>query len=108
MAASVLLIVGPRDGERQRLLLQKVIEKAAKIEPGTGPGQMGPVIDARSLEKIRGYVAQSEKEGAEILLDGRSWTNRMVHTGGNWIGPTIVLHENRMDAAITRRSSARC
>eukprot|EP00970_Alexandrium_tamarense_P019288 scaffold13861_cov290-Alexandrium_tamarense.AAC.1 len=100
MAASVLLIVGPRDGERQQLLLNTVVEKAAKLKAGTDAGKVGAVIDETSLNKILGYIEQSEKEGSEILLDGRSWTADMKSTGGNWIGPTIILHKNKTDKAM--------
>ena len=71
---------------------------AASIELGTEPGQMGAVIDEQSYKKIIGYIEQSEKEGAKILLDGRSWSSQQ--SGGNWIGPTIILHENKTDKAM--------
>lgn len=101
MAASVLLIVGAdKDGPQQKALLDKVIEKAKAISPGTEPGKMGPVIDELSMKKILGYIEQSEKEGATILLDGRSWSTEMGDTKGNWIGPTIILHENKTDKAM--------
>ena len=100
MAASVLLIVGDGEGARQRALLQKVIEKAGAIEPGTEPGKMGPVIDSASMKKILGYIERSEEEGAEILLDGRTWISKMEGTGGNWIGPTVILHRNKTDGAM--------
>jgi acyl-CoA reductase-like NAD-dependent aldehyde dehydrogenase len=101
MAASVLLVVGPREGEVQRALLRAVVEKAGKIEPGTESGKMGAVIDEASLSKILGYIEQSEREGAEILLDGRGWMERMKGTGGNWIGPTVILHKNKTDKAMS-------
>ena len=103
MAASVLLIVGPREGAPQRRLLREVIEKASRLAPGTGPGQMGPVIDAASLEKIRGHVDGAERGGAQVLLDGRTWSQRrdLSASGGHWIGPTVLLHEHATDAAMT-------
>jgi len=100
MAASVLLIVGDKDGTQQKALLQKVTQKAANIQPGTEPGKVGPVIDAQSLKKILRYIEQSEKEGATILLDGRSWMSQMANTKGHWIGPTVILHENKTDKAM--------
>ena len=101
MAASVLLLVGAdKNGTQQKALLDKVIEKAAAIEPGTGPGKMGPVIDEVSMKKILSYIEQSEKEGAQILLDGRSWKSKMEDTKGNWIGPTVILHANKTDKAM--------
>jgi malonate-semialdehyde dehydrogenase (acetylating)/methylmalonate-semialdehyde dehydrogenase len=113
MAASVLLIVGDddSDGGGGPPLLRRVIEKASEILRGTGPGEMGPVIDAQSLSKIAGYIEQSENEGAEILLDGRTWTTPSSGGGGggddgggggggNWIGPTIILHRDGSDRAM--------
>mmetsp|Transcript_30236 Transcript_30236/g.72562 ORF Transcript_30236/g.72562 Transcript_30236/m.72562 type:complete len:505 (-) Transcript_30236:87-1601(-) len=88
MAASVLLLDGEQDG-----LLNSLIEKASKIEAGSGPGKMGPVIDGNSLNKIHSYIEAAEKAGAKILLDGRSWKKNE----GNWIGPTIILHNSKDD-----------
>lgn len=90
MAASVLLLLG---GESQEALLNKVVELSSKIEPGNKAGQMGPVIDAASYKKIIGYIEDAEKNGAEILLDGRSWKK----SEGNWIGPTIIKHKQSSD-----------
>lgn len=100
MAASVLLIVGDEKGKEQQTLLQKVIGKASAIQPGTEPGKMGPVIDEPSLNKILGYIEQSKKEGADILLDGRSWISQMADTKGYWIGPTVIRHESKSDKAM--------
>jgi acyl-CoA reductase-like NAD-dependent aldehyde dehydrogenase len=88
MAASVLLLVGQQDA-----LVSKLVSNASSIEPGSGPGQMGPVIDKASYEKIISYIQQAENDGAKILLDGRSWKQAK----GNWIGPTIILHSSSQD-----------
>lgn len=67
-------------------------------------GQMGPVIDIHSHKKILGYIEQSEKEGAQIILDGRSWISKMKDHeemgGGCWIGPTVIIHNNKTDKAM--------
>jgi acyl-CoA reductase-like NAD-dependent aldehyde dehydrogenase len=85
MAASVLLLVG---GDHFQLLDQ-VVKNASKLEPGSGPGQLGPVIDTASYNKIISYIEDAEKsEANKILLDGRSWKSEK----GNWVGPTIILH----------------
>ena len=89
MAASCLLLVGEQ-GE----LLNTLVSKAAELKPGSGPGQVGPVIDAASHQKINSYIELAEKDGAKILLDGRCWKN---DNGGNWIGPTIILHNSQND-----------
>lgn len=92
MMAGVLLLVG-----RQDALLDRIIEKASAIQPGTSPGQMGPVIDAVSYHKIVSYIEDSEKHDAKVLVDGRAWKN---DSGGNWIGPTIILHKSPEDKAM--------
>jgi acyl-CoA reductase-like NAD-dependent aldehyde dehydrogenase len=92
MAASVLLLTG---GE-QRVLLSKLVANAKSIEPGSGPGQLGPVIDVASYNKIVSYVELAEKDGAKILLDGRLWKKEV----GNWVGPTIILHSSPDDVTM--------
>jgi malonate-semialdehyde dehydrogenase (acetylating) / methylmalonate-semialdehyde dehydrogenase len=97
MAASVLLLVQEQDDDTTKkddeLLLDELIRKAKAIQPGTGPGQMGPVIDKASYEKIVSYIEAAENDGAQILVDGRyCWPQHEKKTvGGNWIGPTIIL-----------------
>ena len=91
MAASVLLLVG-----EQPDLVQAIVDHASKIQPGCGPGQMGPVIDEASYNKIIGYIEQAEADGVKILLDGRSWKR----ASGNWIGPTVLLHSSATDKTI--------
>eukprot|EP00980_Cylindrotheca_fusiformis_P010316 scaffold2299_cov131-Cylindrotheca_fusiformis.AAC.3 len=92
MAASVLILDGEQDG-----LLNSLIEKASKVEPGSKPGQMGPVIDSASYQKVISYIEAAEKNGAKILLDGRGWKK----DEGNWIGPTIILHKSPKDKTMT-------
>lgn len=92
MAASVLMLDGEQDG-----LLNSLIKKASKIEAGSQPGQLGPVIDSASYKKIITYIEAAEKDGAKILLDGRNWKKE----GGNWVGPTIILHSSPKDKTMT-------
>lgn len=91
MAASVLLTVGQQDG-----LVAALVEKASKIKAGAGPGQLGPVIDEISYNKIMAYIADAEKSGAKILLDGRDWKRDQ----GCWVGPTIIVHTSAQDKAV--------
>lgn len=88
MAASVLMTVG-----KQEELLSKLVEKAKALQPGNGPGELGPVIDTASYNKIISYIEDAEKSGAKILLDGRPWKKE----SGNWVGPTIILHNSPND-----------
>eukprot|EP00002_Diphylleia_rotans_P036372 TRINITY_DN7_c0_g2_i1.p1 TRINITY_DN7_c0_g2~~TRINITY_DN7_c0_g2_i1.p1 ORF type:complete len:492 (+),score=110.42 TRINITY_DN7_c0_g2_i1:49-1524(+) len=96
MAASVLLTLGP-----QPELLKQLVEKASALTPGSGSGNMGPVIDDESYQKILRYINEAEAAGVEVLLDGRKWrSNEQLSKEGNWIGPTILLHKNAQDAAM--------
>lgn len=57
---------------------------------------MGPVIDEMSYKKILGYIEDAERNGAEIVMDGRPW-NQKEGCQGNWIGPTIIRHQQSTD-----------
>ena len=81
MAASVLLAVG----ETQEII-DIIVEKTKKITPGE---DMGPVISRQAVERITGYIDQAEKEGAEVLVDGRN-ASVPGKEGGFWFGPTIL------------------
>lgn len=101
MAASVLLLVG----DNHQALLDAIVAQASAIQAGTGPGQMGPVIDKRSYDKIVGYIEDAvENCGATVLLDGRKWK----HDGGNWIGPTILVHKSPNDATMREEVFGPC
>ena len=77
MAASALLIIG-----KQPMLLEKIVENAKKLTLGQDHGQVGPVIDQISLEKILKYISDAERDGAKILLDGRHLGK--LQTQGYW------------------------
>lgn len=97
MAASVLIIVG--EGVKQDALLDKILVKAQELQKGTKAGQLGPVIDEASYHKIVGYIKDSEKSGAKVLLDGRSWMETDT-SGGYFVGPTIIKHSSKDDKAM--------
>lgn len=96
MAASVLLTIG-----HQPALIEKIVTLSKAIKPGNRSGEMGPVIDKVSLDKIEQYISQAEKLGAEILVDGRLWKGKEgTHEGGWWTGPTVILHKSKDDPAM--------
>lgn len=101
MAASALILVG-----EQKEFLDMLVSKAKSVNPGQGNGQMGPVIDQLSKDKILRYINEAEKGGAKILLDGRTWCHELNENvdpllkKGFWVGPTIILHTNKDDAAL--------
>ena len=97
MAASTLLLVGPQPD-----LVTLIVEKANNLQPGQSPGQLGPVIDQLSLDRIHRYIDQADKAWVKILLDGRkAWKLHPTCAKGYWIAPTVLLHSSPSDAAMT-------
>ncbi|KAL1921512.1 uncharacterized protein VTP21DRAFT_11228 [Calcarisporiella thermophila] len=92
MAASALLIVG-----KQQALLDQIVKRASTLKVSREDGCVGPVIDEAAQNKILGYINDAEKAGAQILLDGRQHAQGKE---GWWVGPTIILHKNKSDAAL--------
>lgn len=59
--------------------------RALKAGPGFEPdSDLGPVISPESKARIEGLIASAEKEGAQILLDGRGFTPE-GYENGNWV-----------------------
>ncbi len=84
MAAAQMVGIGGVD----HIISQMIIE-AKKLIPGKN---LGPVISKASYERILGFIAEAEKAGAKVLLDGR---NPQVEGGakdGYYLGPTIIDH----------------
>ena len=79
MAASVMVAVGDVEP-----VLKAIFERAAKMVPGK---DLGPIINRKSLERIRSYVDGAEKMGVRVAVDGRG---KAGDAGGYWIGPTIL------------------
>ncbi|PHH58752.1 hypothetical protein CDD81_4668 [Ophiocordyceps australis] len=64
--------------------------RALKVDAGFEPGaDLGPVISPQSKQRILDIIATAEKEGATILLDGRSFSSPK-YPNGNFLGPTII------------------
>jgi malonate-semialdehyde dehydrogenase (acetylating)/methylmalonate-semialdehyde dehydrogenase len=84
MAASLMLAVGQVDH-----LITKIADTTMSLELGS---QMGAIIDKAALGRITSAIAQAEKQGAKILVDGRNAKPPKGFEGGNWIGPTIIDH----------------
>src|SRR3954451_24729536 len=48
--------------------------RALKIGPGSDrEAEMGPLISAAHLAKVKGYIDQGVAEGAELVVDGRDF-----------------------------------
>ena len=87
MAISALVVVEPVADA----LVAKIKERAVKLKTGDGAkgADMGPLVTQVHRDKVASYVDAGEKEGATIVVDGRT-----VNPGGNgfWLGPTLFDH----------------
>lgn len=89
MAGSLAVPVGDAAEELMPLL----VESTAKMKVGRTdvdtPADMGPVISAEHLKKVRSLIDIGVSEGAELALDGR---NVKVNDAPNgfFLGPTIL------------------
>ncbi len=83
MAASVMVGVAKIDH-----IIDRMIHYAKELIPGEN---LGSVISAEAKERIENYIAQAEKDGAKILLDGRNTTVK-GKDGGFYVGATIIDH----------------
>ncbi|PLX62756.1 CoA-acylating methylmalonate-semialdehyde dehydrogenase [Sedimenticola selenatireducens] len=71
MAISVVVCVGDTVADA---VVGGLAEKLAhlKVGPGRESGsEMGPLVTAQHLRKVRGYVDRGLDEGAELVVDGR-------------------------------------
>lgn len=87
LAGSVAVVVG--DAAEWFVPKIAAAAKAIKVGAGDAPGVgMGPVIDAASKQRIEGFIAGGEADGAKCVLDGRAG----VPAKGCFVGPTIFDH----------------
>jgi malonate-semialdehyde dehydrogenase (acetylating)/methylmalonate-semialdehyde dehydrogenase len=88
MAVSVAVPVGEKTANT---LIEKLEPKirGLKIGPGTDPeAEMGPLVTAQHLAKVRGYIDQGEREGAKLVIDGRGF-KMQGYEDGYFLGGTL-------------------
>ena len=83
MAASAMIGVGNIDH-----IISKICDEARKVVPGKN---LGAVINKESKERIERFIDEAEKEGAQILVDGRHATVNGKENG-TYVGPTVIDH----------------
>jgi malonate-semialdehyde dehydrogenase (acetylating)/methylmalonate-semialdehyde dehydrogenase len=86
MAISVAVAVGDKLADA---LAERLKSRLAdlKVAPGEEQGaEMGPLVTAEHLKKVRGYIDLGVEEGATVVVDGRSTP---VQTGGFFLGATL-------------------
>ena len=94
MAISVAVLVG----DTAERMLPLLADRARKLRTGNGmqaESEMGPVITAQALERIRGYIDDGVASGARLLVDGRLHPTSGApfavpgHERGFFIGATL-------------------
>ena len=93
MAISVAVLVG----EVADRLIPELATRARQLKVADGmqpDSEMGPVINAAALERIRGYIADGAAAGAQLVVDGRVDPAGKPFTiagleRGFWLGPTL-------------------
>ncbi|MGQ7244645.1 CoA-acylating methylmalonate-semialdehyde dehydrogenase [Salinicola sp. V024] len=93
MAISVAVPIGEETADRLR---EKLIEKLSSLRVGPGlvdgpDNDMGPLITADHLAKVRDYIGIGEQEGAELVVDGRNISIDGA-ADGYFIGGTLFDH----------------
>ena len=87
MAISVAVAVGDETAEKLIAELKPAVE-ALKIGPGIKSGRnndMGPLISQEHRERVLSYVDFGVQEGAELVVDGRSFKHS-EYPGGYFVG----------------------
>ncbi len=70
MAISVVVAVGGIGDKLVQAIQDRI--PSVKVGPGSEAGnEVGPLISAEHRDKVAGYVAGAEAEGAKVLVDGR-------------------------------------
>ncbi len=87
MSISVAVAVGAAADPLMQKLAPRV--RALKIGPGTDPeSEMGPLVTAAHRDKVKGYIETGVKEGAELVIDGRS-LRLQGYEDGFFLGPSL-------------------
>ncbi len=89
MAISVAVAVGAAGDALRAALLPRI--RALRLGAGGQPNvDIGPLISAQHLERVRGYIAAGEAEGAELVVDGRIAATTL--SAGFFLGATLFDH----------------
>jgi malonate-semialdehyde dehydrogenase (acetylating) / methylmalonate-semialdehyde dehydrogenase len=94
MAISVGVLVGAAADQLVPVLAERT--RSLKVKNGTEPdAEMGPIVSPAAHRRITGYIADGEREGARLVVDGRGFQGRLAGAGcdnGFWMGGTLFDH----------------
>ena len=87
MAISVVVAVEPVADQ----LIQKIEARMATLKTGDGRRScdMGPLVTREHRDKVAGYIAIAQQDGATVVVDGRD-PNIDGDPNGFWLGPTLL------------------
>ncbi|MFW2366366.1 MAG: aldehyde dehydrogenase family protein, partial [Desulforhopalus sp.] len=85
MAIPIVVAVGEETGDAVVAKLKAELD-VMKVGPGSDiNNDMGPLVTKPHYEKVKGYVDLGVKEGAELVVDGRSFSVE-GHENGYFLG----------------------
>jgi malonate-semialdehyde dehydrogenase (acetylating)/methylmalonate-semialdehyde dehydrogenase len=94
MAISVAVLVG--DVAEKLIPMLAARAKTLVIKDGENlDAEMGPIVTSIAHKRITGYIDLGVEEGAELLVDGRTFTGAHAGSGcenGYWMGGTLFDH----------------
>jgi len=90
MAVSVAVPVTDKVGDA---LVERLAPRVRELKIGPSvdkDSDMGPLVTAEALERVRGYIDKGVAEGAELIVDGRDFRmNRQGYESGYFIGGSL-------------------
>ena len=89
MAISAVVAVGEVADD----LADRIAKRAVSLRTGDGRRgcDMGPLVTAAARDRVAGYVADGEAEGATLVVDGRGIAAD-ADGEGYFVGPTLFDH----------------
>jgi malonate-semialdehyde dehydrogenase (acetylating)/methylmalonate-semialdehyde dehydrogenase len=90
MAISVVVAVGGVADPLVEAITKRI--PSVVIGPGDDPdSQMGPLVTAQHLDRVRSYIDGAQAEGARLVVDGRTLAlSDAEHAGGFFLGCTLL------------------
>ncbi len=93
MAVSVAVPVTDKVADA---LVERLAPKVRQLKIGPSvdrTSEMGPLVTAQHLEKVRGYVDAGVADGAELVVDGRDFRmERQGYENGFYLGGSLFDH----------------
>ncbi|MCC7145049.1 MAG: CoA-acylating methylmalonate-semialdehyde dehydrogenase [Phycisphaeraceae bacterium] len=88
MAGSILMGVGETASAVQKRVAEAIDALKVADTSADPSAQMGPVIDAPAKQRILSYLDLGQKEGAQLVRDGRKLPGSLP-SEGYFVGPTL-------------------